>query len=155
MVDTHKILDLITAKEVAQILKLNPQVVLRKLLAGEIPGYKLGKEWRVSRRQLVDWLEQHSNQKGRSISKIAGAFFASDGKLKSIPAQRKKRIAVLEHLLKEFEPNRVYPESEINEIIRRFHPDVCTLRREFIDEKMMFRKDSNYRVNGSYIPRDY
>jgi excisionase family DNA binding protein len=146
-------LDLLTAKEVADILKMNPQVVLRKLQAGSIPGYKLGKDWRVSRKQLLEWLERHSNQGKKYPDKLVGQFFDNDGTLKSIPAQRKKRVAVLEVLLKNFELNRIYTEKEINEIIMRFHSDFCTIRREFIMEKMMSRSDGKYRVNGSYFSR--
>ncbi len=151
MPDRNPELDLLTAKEVADVLKMNPQVVLRKLLAGEIPGYKIGKEWRVSRAKLLGWLERHSNQRRRYPDRLAEPFFNSDGTLKSIPAQRKKRVAVLQLLLLHFEPNRVYAESEVNEIIRRFHTDVCTIRREFIMEKMMVRAGGKYKVNGSYV----
>src|SRR5438552_3259688 len=48
---------LYTAAEVAEILRLHPQVVQRKLQAGEIPGYRIGREWRVGEQQLKDWLE--------------------------------------------------------------------------------------------------
>lgn len=146
-------LELLTAKEVADVLKMNPQVVLRKLLAGEIPGYKIGKEWRVSRAKLVEWLKRHSNQRRRYPDRLADPFFNVDGTLRAIPAQRKKRVAVLELLLANFQHNRVYPEKELNEILRRFHSDVCTIRREFIMEKMMVRSDNKYKVNGSYVSR--
>jgi excisionase family DNA binding protein len=146
-------LDLLTAKEVADLLKMNPQVVLRKLQAGTIPGYKLGKDWRISRRQLLEWLEKHSNQGKRYPDRMVGQFFDTDGTLKSIPAQRKKRVMVLEVLLKNFELNHIYSEKEVNEIIMRFHSDFCTIRREFIMEKMMSRSEGKYRVNGSYISR--
>src|SRR4051812_36576012 len=53
---------LYTANEVADLLRLHHQVVQRKLQAGEIPGYRIGREWRVERTQLLAWLEQHSNQ---------------------------------------------------------------------------------------------
>jgi len=144
-------LDLLTAKEVADILRLNPQVVLRKLQAAEIPGYKIGKDWRVSKSRLMEWLEEHSNATLSRYNKYAFNFFAPDGHLKAIPAQRKKKVAVLEVLLKQFEHSRVYDESEVNEIIRRFHMDVCLLRREFIMEKMMSRKDGRYKRNSFYV----
>ena len=55
-------LRLFTSAEVAEILRLHPQVVARKLQAGEIPGYKLGKDWRVSEEQLGLYLQRHANQ---------------------------------------------------------------------------------------------
>ena len=54
---------LYTAGEVAELLRLNHQVVQRKLQAGDIPGYRIGREWRVEQSQLMDWLEKHSNQR--------------------------------------------------------------------------------------------
>jgi hypothetical protein len=46
--------------------------------------------------------------------------------------------------------NRVYTEENVNEIIARYHDDYCRIRREFIDARMMYRKDGNYRRNSSY-----
>src|SRR3989304_1859124 len=134
----------LTSAEVAEKLQLNQQVVVRKLQTGEIPGYKIGKDWRVASHQLLAWLEARSNQhKPTMRSKTERAFF-KDGKLVDIPAQRKKRTFVLERLLEEFEPSRVYTEPEVNTILRRFHSDVCTLRREFIMEGMMVRSAGKY-----------
>ncbi|MEW5701992.1 MAG: DUF2087 domain-containing protein [Candidatus Zixiibacteriota bacterium] len=142
----------LTSAEVAEKLKLNQQVVVRKLQSGEIPGYKIGKDWRVSDRQLEAWLETRSNQNQLGErAKVERAFFKK-GRLVEIPAQRKRRVYVLERLLEEFEHNRVYSEAEVNDILRRFHSDVCTLRREFIMEKMMVRDQGSYRRTTSYRP---
>jgi excisionase family DNA binding protein len=140
----------LTTAEVAEKLKLNQQVVVRKLQSGEIPGYKIGKDWRVADHQLAAWLESRSNQNRLDArAKVERSFF-KDGRLVEIPAQRKKRVYILERLLQEFEPNRVYSEPEINDILRRFHDDVCTLRREFIMQKMMVRAEGKYRRVSSY-----
>lgn len=139
-----------TSAEVAEKLKLNQQVVVRKLQTGEIPGYKIGKDWRVSDHQLAQWLQSRSNQnRPDERAKVERAFF-KDGRLAEIPAQRKKKIVILERLLAEFEARRVYDEAEVNTILARFHPDICTLRREFIVEKMMVRLAGKYRRVTSY-----
>jgi len=52
-----------TSLEVAEILKMHPQVITRKLQAGEIGGYKLGKDWRISEAQLFEFLARHSNER--------------------------------------------------------------------------------------------
>ena len=75
---------------------------------------------------------------------------AALGRFDSLPVQRKKRKYILEHILRQFEPNRIYDEQEINEKITELHDDYCRVRREFVDEKMMHRKDGKYRRNGSY-----
>ncbi|MCH4886127.1 metalloregulator ArsR/SmtB family transcription factor [Acidaminobacter sp. JC074] len=66
------------------------------------------------------------------------------GKLKSIPVQRKKRRIILEEILKDFEAGKTYTEKEVNDIIKTYHEDFCTLRREFIMEKLLKRDKGIY-----------
>jgi len=66
--------------------------------------------------------------------------YLEDGRLKRIPAQHKKRVVILRYILQEFEPGRRYAESEVNEIIGSFHEDYATIRREFIERRMMDRE---------------
>jgi len=79
--------------------------------------------------------------------KVLRGFLLPNGKLKSIPAQRKKRDAVLRHILKSFEADKHYQESEVNAILEGFHEDVATLRRELIASKMLEREQSEYWVS--------
>jgi excisionase family DNA binding protein len=143
-----------TSAEVAQLLRLHPQVVQRKLQAGAIPGYRIGREWRVERKQLTAWLEQHSNQRLRTPeTRTVENFFTADGRLRAIPAQRSKRTVVLDRLVAEFEPSRSYAEREVNTILRRFHDDVATIRRELIASKKLVRTKSGiYKRAGSKEP---
>ncbi len=67
-----------------------------------------------------------------------------DGRLKVIPAQRKKREVVLRHILKEFQLGTRYSDHEVNEILARFHDDTATLRREMIVYKLMGRAGGEY-----------
>ena len=66
--------------------------------------------------------------------------YLEDGRLMSIPTKHKKRMVILRYILEEFEPDRRYAESEVNEIIGSFHEDYCTIRREFILKRMMDRE---------------
>lgn len=74
-------------------------------------------------------------------------FFTLDGKLKHIPAQLKKKLIVLEHLVTEFENGCSYAEKELNTILKNFHPDFATLRRELIMHQFMFRESEVYELN--------
>lgn len=76
--------------------------------------------------------------------KVLQTFFSPDGRLKEIPAQRKKRDVVLGRLVEEFERGKSYHEAEVNEVLRRFHDDVATLRREFIMTHLMQRENNMY-----------
>jgi excisionase family DNA binding protein len=139
-------LNLLTGSEVAETLKMNPQVVVRKLKAGEIEGYKLGKEWRVSEEQLLAYLDRHSNKSRRKneSSKIVERFI-QDGRLKEIPATLSKRLVILKHLVAMLDSQKVYTEKEINDFLSTFHEDVCTLRREMIGNKLMVRSSGKYK----------
>jgi excisionase family DNA binding protein len=136
-----------TAAEVAELLRLNPQVVQRKLQAGAIPGYRIGRDWRVDRAQLLEWLERHSNQRARTpATRIEESFFMPDGRLRAIPAQRSKRDVVLDRIVASFDPARTYSEREVSAIIRPFHDDVATIRRELVAAKKLVRtKNGIYR----------
>lgn len=78
---------------------------------------------------------------------IQDNFFNRDGTLKHLPAQRRKKLIVLERLIKGLEPHRKYTEKEINEYIRNFHEDYATIRREFIMNHFMYRENDIYELN--------
>lgn len=70
--------------------------------------------------------------------------FLVDGKLKTIPAQRKKRDVIVRFLAQQFEPDRTYTEREVNLIIADYHDDFATLRRELIMAKLLVRDGGTY-----------
>ena len=81
--------------------------------------------------------------------KVLQDILLPDGRLKIIPAQRKKREVILKHIIKEFQPEVHYAEKQVNDILARFHEDTATLRREMIAYKMMRRADGEYwRIDG-------
>ncbi len=139
-----------TTNEIAEMLKMNVQVIARKLQHGEIPGYKIGKDWRVKESDLMAWLEKHSNKSVMSpAEKIVGRFMRN-GRFEQLPVQRKKRKYILEYILKQFKPGKVYDEGEVDDIILKYHDDYCRIRREFVDERMMYRNEGKYRRNAGY-----
>ena len=82
-------------------------------------------------------------------TKVLNSFIENDV-IKEIPASRKKRRIILKWLAQKFELERLYPEQELNQIIKPIHPDTATLRRELVGYNMMQREDSIYqRVSES------
>ncbi len=49
--------DIMTLEEVAKYLKMTPQTVYKWAQEGQIPGAKLGKEWRFRRRIIDEWVD--------------------------------------------------------------------------------------------------
>ncbi|MCU7494086.1 MAG: DUF2087 domain-containing protein [Ignavibacteria bacterium] len=82
--------------------------------------------------------------------KVISTYF-SNGRLLRIPSQHKKRLIVLEEIIKLFEKTMTYPEKQIDSMLEEINEDYCSLRRYFIDENMMQRERGSYRVNPKYI----
>jgi hypothetical protein len=74
-------------------------------------------------------------------------FFTFGGKLKQIPAQRKKKIIVLAHIVKGLKIGVTYDEKEINDYLKQFHEDYATLRRELVMNHFMYRENNKYELN--------
>lgn len=148
-------------ERLAQRLELTPATIsfhMKKLEdAGAVRSYKdqyytmysINREiFRGSVLELIraasDGEDEQARRDEEYRRKVIDSFFEY-GKLKAIPAQRKKERICLEEMVKSFEPGRIYEESEVNEILLRFHEDYCTIRRDMISEKLMEREGAKYR----------
>jgi DNA-binding transcriptional ArsR family regulator len=97
---------------------------------------------------LIDLTKQSKENKDMTErQKVIENFFTSDGRLKQIPAQRKKKLIVFEHMLKGLQKGKKYEEKELNEYIKQFHDDYATIRREFIINNYMYRENGIYELN--------
>jgi len=85
--------------------------------------------------------ESEDSEEARTLR----AFFDGE-RLKQIPAQRKKRVIILRHLLTRFTPGQEYGERQVNEILKAANEDYATLRRELVDYGFMTRDKGIYRV---------
>ncbi len=115
--------------------------LLRELREGKERVYGLNRERlsSLAREQLAQTRIEVEDDAGRVLRE----FFDGD-RLRSIPAQRKKRVVVLRELLKRFEPERRYAEREVNDILGQAHEDVATLRRELVMYGFMNRERGEY-----------
>jgi hypothetical protein len=83
--------------------------------------------------------------------KVLNTFCEPDGSIRQFPAQQKKFEVILHHVLKAFDPGVRYTEKQVNEILKNYSDDTATLRRGFIEYKMMQREGGG----GAYwIPED-
>ena len=130
---------------------------LKKLAdAGAVTSYKsqyymmysLRKE--LFRTSILDILQEKSDEADIQAQrdavyrqKVIDAFFEY-GKLKAIPAQRKKERIVLEVIADAFEYDRIYTEREVNIIIADYFDDFCTIRRDMISEGLLDRNAGKY-----------
>ncbi|MCT2344104.1 metalloregulator ArsR/SmtB family transcription factor [Niallia taxi] len=80
-------------------------------------------------------------------AKIIDNFIGADGKLKNIPAQRKKKLIIFRHIVKGLKEGKKYEEKELNDYIKRYFDDYATIRREFIINHFMYRENNIYELN--------
>ncbi|MBR2041461.1 MAG: metalloregulator ArsR/SmtB family transcription factor [Oscillospiraceae bacterium] len=111
--------------------------------------YTLNKEiFASSIMEIIDEASSEENeQKKREEAyrrKVIESFFEY-GKLKAVPAQRKKERIILEEIAKDFESGKEYPENEVNEIIMKYNDDYCTIRRDMISEGILEREKGIYK----------
>lgn len=59
----------LSVADVCDYMDVSPFVVTRVLRSGALPGVKMGREWRIARRDFEDWLNA---QRLRSIVGDAG-----------------------------------------------------------------------------------
>jgi predicted transcriptional regulator len=72
--------------------------------------------------------------------KVIANFTTADGRIKILPAQRKKLEVILRYVARAFKPGVRYPEKQVNEILGQYHADTATLRRELVDYKLLLRE---------------
>lgn len=77
--------------------------------------------------------------------------FIVDGRLTQIPAQRAKRLVVLDRLAADFEPGTSYDEKQVNGMLRAWHDDVAALRRYLVDEAFLSRDHGKYWRTGGTV----
>jgi excisionase family DNA binding protein len=53
---------LLTAKEVAAMLRVSSQTLYKMLEQGEIPAVKIGSQWRFDREKIRVWLEGRADE---------------------------------------------------------------------------------------------
>ncbi|WP_054958401.1 DUF2087 domain-containing protein [Paenibacillus dakarensis] len=95
----------------------------------------------------MEMKETDETKKMKLKTSVINNFFTKEGRLSQIPAQYKKKLIVLEHLVQKLEPGREYQEKEINQFIQQYHEDYATIRREFIMHQYMYRDNGVYVLN--------
>jgi hypothetical protein len=151
-------------KELASDLQLSPATVSHHLKvlreAGlvheerEVPYSFFRFDAEVLRRAMVEVADPRRIQKlaaGAGLAdekrRVLENFFEGD-RLRSIPAQRRKKEFVFEEILRRLPRRDVYGERELSRFIEAIHPDFCTIRREFIMGKYMERQAGRYRLTA-------
>ena len=148
-----------TVEELAELLEVRPSTVSHHLAKlGEAGLVSARAEsyyniYRLETETLETMAKQLLSQEnlpqvaaevdlGAYDRKVVADYLTSEGRLKTIPSQRKKLDAILRYLVREFEPDVRYNQKQVDKILARYHADTASLRRELIGKKLLMRDPS-------------
>lgn len=57
--------EILTIREVAELLKINEKTVYKLAAGGKIPGFKVGGSWRFGRKEIADWIKRKIEEQQR------------------------------------------------------------------------------------------
>ena len=139
-----------SVEQLAELLKLHPSTVshhlsrLNKagLVSAQAEGYY--SVYRLETKPLEEMAQRLLSREDLPAvaadvdldaydRKVLNSYLGPDGRLKSVPLQRKKLEVVLRYLARQFELGVRYTEKQVNEIIARFNEDTAGLRRDMVD----------------------
>jgi hypothetical protein len=95
----------------------------------------------LSQKEVASWATDASQP---VPDRVIQNYLEPDGRLRQIPAARKKRYPVLAWLATHFDSDRRYREAEVNAILQTRHWDSATLRRELVGYRMLAREKGIY-----------
>lgn len=55
--------NVLTIKDVAQYLDVHASTIYKYAQAGDIPAFKIGSDWRFSKRHIDQWIDEKTNGK--------------------------------------------------------------------------------------------
>jgi excisionase family DNA binding protein len=54
----EKLPDIMTPKELAEVLHVNEMTVKRAIYRGDLKGFKVGRDWRIDKKEVIKWLDK-------------------------------------------------------------------------------------------------
>jgi hypothetical protein len=145
----------LTPAQVAERLEMDAkdvQIQLDQLVTAGL-AHKEGEAYRLDNQAVEKLTRQVLAQSHPPAPEYEGdafevktlrAYLSRDGTLKSIPTQHKKLMVILKHLAKDFKSGTQYPESQVNQTLRRYHEDTAALRRYMVDNGLLQREKGIY-----------
>lgn len=94
---------------------------------------KLDKEIICDAPKTATTLDDRYNITDKEKKNIIENYMNENGGLKSYPSKEKKKIIVLEEIVKNFSRGKMYSEKELNRILKRIYEDYATIRRALIE----------------------
>lgn len=80
--------------------------------------------------------------------------YLEGGRLVALPTRRAQLLTLLDFFATQFDPGKVFPERDVNAVLRRYSDDTASIRRALVDEEFMQRRDGFYWRSGGTFDVD-
>jgi Uncharacterized protein conserved in bacteria len=94
---------------------------------------KLDKEMICDAHKTATTLDDRYNTTDKEKQTVIETYMDESGALKAYPSKEKKKIIILEEIVKNFSKGKTYSEKEINRTLKRVFEDYATIRRALIE----------------------
>lgn len=51
--------EVLTTKQLAEFLQVSDQTVKRAIKAGKLKAFKIGKDWRIEKEEVIKWVKEN------------------------------------------------------------------------------------------------
>ncbi|MCL6568754.1 MAG: helix-turn-helix domain-containing protein [Deinococcota bacterium] len=77
-------MEVMTLEEVAKMLRVSEQTIYELARSGNLPGRKVGREWRFLKHSILEWFEDGENgEEGKvQLDEFGGEYKVEDGQEK-------------------------------------------------------------------------
>ncbi|GAA2315067.1 DUF2087 domain-containing protein [Nonomuraea roseoviolacea subsp. roseoviolacea] len=129
-----------------------PPRALERLAGGGLAARGEDGTWRATPGRFRELLRQIADPPAPvSEEERLLRTFLVDGRLRTMPMRREKRLVVLRYIARLFEPGVRYAEKDVNVTLRAFHDDYAALRRYLVDEGLLSREGNVYWRSGGPV----
>jgi excisionase family DNA binding protein len=94
--------DILTVKEISDLLRLHPATVYRLVKQGKIPSFRIGSEWRFRKDVIMRWMAQRTTE-AQEVRKVidtgVNGEFASGGGQPSVDLSARDPSLILSLIL--------------------------------------------------------
>lgn len=82
--------EVLSTDQAAELLSMHPKTLLRHARKGTIPAARIGRRWKFSKRQLLEWLEEGGERYEALVDQ--GLLEATEETMADVAAGREKLV---------------------------------------------------------------
>ena len=83
--------EILTIKEVSDLLKIHPTTVYKLIRKGKIPSFRIGSDWRFRRDRIMRWMAEKSTH-AQQVRAVVDSRVNGEGHRRMVGSRRPRRL---------------------------------------------------------------